>query len=225
MDPSTTTTTTTTTITTNDGNASNAKHRNVESSSHDEPYPGHDETCAKHMEAAMAVHSKHPLLDGHNDLPWALRCCFDMKWSLLELRNDWTPVSVEGCPWRSLHTDIPRLRKGGVGAQLWSVYMPTTGSDGLPMDPATAIALTLEQIDVVHAMCETYPDVLEMVDSAQDIERIFKEGKIPSRCGVEGAHQIGDSLRQIRITITITIKIQLARRSTQYPVARNRTTL
>jgi membrane dipeptidase len=164
-----------------------------------EPYPGHDETCAKHMNDAMAVHSKHPLLDGHNDLPWALRCCFDMKWSLLNLRNDWASEIVEGCPWRCLHTDIPRLRKGGVGAQLWSVYIPTTGSDGNPLDPAKAIALTLEQIDAVHSMCELYPDVFEMVEKADDIERIFREGRIPSMCGIEGGHQIGGSLRTLRM--------------------------
>lgn len=166
-----------------------------------EPYPGHDETCAKHMEKAMAVHSKHPLLDGHNDLPWALRCCFDLKWSLLDLRKDWSSEVIEGCPWRCLHTDIPRLRKGGVGAQLWSVYIPTIGSDGEPIDPAKAIALTMEQIDVVHRMCELYPDVFEMVESVSngDIERIFAEGKIPSMCGIEGGHQIGGSLRVLRM--------------------------
>jgi len=164
-----------------------------------EPYPGHDETCAKYMEDAVAVHSKYPLLDGHNDLPWAVRCCFDMKWSLLDLRKNWTSETVEGAPWRCLHTDIPRLRKGGVGAQLWSVFLPTTGNDGRPIDPATAIALTLEQIDVVHRMCELYPDVFEMVEHAGDIERIFAEGKIPSMCGVEGGHQIGGSLRALRM--------------------------
>ena len=183
MDPTTTTTTTNT----------------IEKRKAVEPYPGHDETCAKHMNEAMAVHSKHPLLDGHNDLPWALRCCFGMKWSLLNLRNDWTPEIVEGCPWRCLHTDIPRLRKGGVGAQLWSVYIPTTGSDGNPLDPAKAIALTLEQIDAVHSMCELYSDVFEMVEKADDIERIFREGRIPSMCGVEGGHQIGGSLRALRM--------------------------
>lgn len=171
----------------------------------DEPYPGHDETCAKYMEQAKAIHSKYPLLDGHNDLPWALRCCFDMRWSLLDLRKNWTGTKIEGCPWQSLHTDIPRLRQGGVGAQLWSVYMPTTTSsdngDGVvvPIDPATAIATTLEQIDLVHSMCELYPDVFEMVDKADDIERIFASGKIPSMCGIEGGHQIGGSLRALRM--------------------------
>lgn len=169
------------------------------SNSNSEPYPGHDETCAKYMEEAKGIHARHPLLDGHNDLPWALRCCFDMKWSLLDLRKNWLNETVEGCPWRSLHTDIPRLREGGVGAQLWSVYMPTMGSDGEPIDPAKAIALTMEQIDAVHNMCELYPDVFEMVEQADDIERIFAEGKIPSMCGVEGGHQIGGSLRVLRM--------------------------
>ncbi len=175
-------------------------------SAEQEPYPGHDETCSKYMKDALAIHSKHPLLDGHNDLPWALRCCFDLKWSLLNLRKDWTGEQVEGCPWRSLHTDIPRLRRGGVGAQLWSVYMPTLGSDGQPIDPSVAIATTLEQIDVVHSMCELYPDVFEMVQSADDIDRIFEEGKIPSMCGVEGGHQMGGSLRVLRMFYKLGVK-------------------
>lgn len=186
MDPSTSNTTST-------SNSSNTSNTNIE------PYPGHDDVCAKFMEQAKGIHSRHPLLDGHNDLPWALRCCFDMKWSLLDLRKQWTNETVEGCPWRRLHTDIPRLREGGVGAQLWSVYMPTMGSNGEPMDPAKAIALTLEQIDAVHNMCEIYPDVFEMVEKADDIERIFEAGKIPSMCGVEGGHQIGGSLRVLRM--------------------------
>jgi len=165
----------------------------------EEPYPGHSETCFNYMDEARAVHSKHPLLDGHNDLPWALRCCFEMRWSLLDLKKDWSGEIVEGCVWRSLHTDIPRLKQGGVGAQLWSVYIPTIGSDGTPIDPATAIALTLEQIDIVHSMCELYPDTFEFVETADDIERIFAKGKIPSMCGVEGGHQIGGSLRVLRM--------------------------
>jgi len=165
----------------------------------DEPYPNHDETCTKHMKKAMEIHSRHPLLDGHNDLPWALRCCFAMNWSRLDLRQNWEGKVVEGCPWQCLHTDIPRLKQGGVGAQLWSVYIPTIGSDGEVMDPATAISLTLEQIDAVHNLCELYPDTFEMVQSARDIERIFREGKIPSMCGVEGGHQMGGSLRVLRM--------------------------
>ncbi len=203
MDPSTTTITASTTSSSTTTTAAAAAATSTTSSNttkaNSEPYPGHDETCAKYMKEAKGIHDRHPLLDGHNDLPWALRCCFDMKWSLLDLRKDWTTETVEGCPWRCLHTDISRLREGGVGAQLWSVYMPTMGSDGEPIDPAKAIALTLEQIDAVHNMCELYPDVFEMVESANDIERIFAEGKIPSMCGVEGGHQIGGSLRALRM--------------------------
>jgi membrane dipeptidase len=95
------------------------------------------------MDDAKKIHSKYPLIDGHNDLPFALRTCFDMKWSKLDLRKDWTNFKIErGCPWQCLHTDIPRLRKGGIGGQFWSVFVPTIISKGLPIDPATAIAFT-----------------------------------------------------------------------------------
>lgn len=167
--------------------------------SRDEPYPGHDETLVKYLDRANEIHSEYPLLDGHNDLPWALRTCFDTRWSNLDLTKNHTGVDVDGCPWRCLHTDIPRLRQGGVGAQLWSVYVPTVDSKSEPLKPGDAIALTLEQIDIIHQMCELYPDDFALVEKADEIEPVFREGKIASLMGVEGGHQIGGSLRAMRM--------------------------
>lgn len=80
--------------------------------------------------------------------------------------------------------------KVGVGGQLWSVDIPTTNSKGLPIDSAIAIAFTLEQIDIVHNMCEIYSDTFELIDKADDILDIFhKRGKIASLLGIEGGHQ------------------------------------
>jgi len=166
----------------------------------DELYPTHKETTSTYITQAREIHSKNILIDGHNDLPWALRNGFAMNWSSLDLTKNHQGSKVEGIPWSSLHTDIPRLRQGGVGAQFWSVYIPTS------VDGPDAIALTLEQIDAVHTMCERYPDTFEMVERASDVERIFKEGKIASMMGVEGGHQIGGSLRCLRMFYRLGVR-------------------
>lgn len=197
MDPATKTNET-------DGNAN--KSDDTSKKQKMEPYPGHDTTNETYMKEALLVHSKYPLLDGHNDLPWALRCCFDMKWSNLDLTKNHTNAKIDGCPWRCLHTDIPRLREGGVGAQLWSVYIPTTDSKGEVLDAATAISLTLEQIDIIHSMCELYPDTFEMVGTAEDIMTTFKSGRISSLLGIEGGHQIGGSLRALRMFYKLGVR-------------------
>ena len=91
------------------------------------------------------------------------------------------------------HTDIPRLRKGGVKAQFWSVYVPAeTDFTG------NALLQTLEQIQIVKDMCQVYPDVFEMAYSANDVKRIAASGKIASLIGVEGGHSIQNSLQALR---------------------------
>ena len=127
------------------------------------------------------------------DLPWAIRNGFDMRLSNVDLSKNQKDLQVDGIPWGCLHTDIPRLKEGGVGAQMWSVYAPATISG-----PA-AIQVTLEQIDLVHQLCDKYPDTFEMAYTGADVRSIFAAGKIPSICGVEGGHQIGGSLRVLRM--------------------------
>ena len=127
------------------------------------------------------------------DLPWGLRNCFNTNWSELDPTKNWSGVNVPGVPWEQLHSDIPRLKAGGVGAQFWSVFIP-----GQLSGPA-AVQCTLEQIDVVHRMCDKYPETFEMAYTAQQVRDIFKAGRIPSMCGIEGGHQIGGSLRALRM--------------------------
>jgi membrane dipeptidase len=91
-----------------------------------------------------------------------------------------------------MHTDIPRLKDGHVGAQWWSVYVPA----GIPEDEA--VKRTMEQINFVYRMAETYPDEFEMAFTADDVERIFEDGKIASLIGMEGGHSIANSLAVLR---------------------------
>ncbi len=136
------------------------------------------------LEEARRVLREVPLIDGHNDLPWQFRVRFRNQLSRIDLRRDLIHLDPR------LHTDIPRLRKGGVGAQFWSVYVPATGYD--------SVRAVLEQIDVVHRLIARYPDVFELALTAADIERIHSSGKIASLIGIEGGHAIGNSLAVLR---------------------------
>lgn len=133
---------------------------------------------------ARALHKQVPLIDGHNDYPWALRG--------LDPGRDFSKADLSK-PVPALHTDIARLRQGGVGGQFWSVYTPST------MTGQEAVRVTLEQIDVVHRMVRQWPETFEMAYTAADVERSFKAGRIGSLIGMEGGHSIDDSLPLLRM--------------------------
>lgn len=130
----------------------------------------------------MEIHRSAPVVDGHNDLPWAVR----------KVGGGFLTTDIAK-PQPSLHTDIPRLRRGGVGAQFWSVYVPTS-----TMQQRSALSTTLEQIELVKAMAKSYPDVFEIALNADDVDRIRSQGKIASMIGVEGGHSIENSLNVLR---------------------------
>lgn len=160
---------------------------------------------------AKALHAAVPVIDGHNDYPWALR----EKVPSLDL----AALDIRGSQ-PTLMTDIPRLRAGGVGAQFWSVYVPAS------MQGQAAVRATLEQIDIVHRMAGRYPDVFEMASTADDVERIEKAGRIASLAGVEGGHSIDSSLGTLRMlhalgarymTLTHTSNVPWADAATDAP--------
>mmetsp|Transcript_31370 Transcript_31370/g.94110 ORF Transcript_31370/g.94110 Transcript_31370/m.94110 type:complete len:397 (-) Transcript_31370:27-1217(-) len=152
---------------------------------------GHD---AALLARARKLHDPpNATFDGHNDLPWTLHEAYEHRLARVDLREPQEKVYCPQIRHRFLHTDFPRVRKGGLTAQFWSVYVPTTIRGDL------AVQKTLEQIDVVHRLCEEYPDELEFAWSAADVRRIVAAGKLASMCGVEGGHQINGSLATLRM--------------------------
>lgn len=146
-----------------------------------------------HMETARRVLANTPLIDGHNDLPWAIR------------RSELAPHDVEatGHDLRGttpFHTDIERLREGMVGAQFWSVYIPFEAlQEG-------AAKVQLEQIDIALQIVAKYPEAFELALSASDIERGFGAGRIPSLLGMEGGHAIENSLGALRAYYALGVR-------------------
>ena len=132
-----------------------------------------------------------PLIDGHNDLPWEIRERFKSDLAAINLGADTKHLPFEPGQ-AALMTDIPRLRAGHVGAQFWSVWIPveTQGFE--------AVQMTLEQIDLVKRMTAQYPGDFAMAYTAADIRRIHKSRKIASLIGIEGGHQINNSLAVLR---------------------------
>ncbi|MEU5272718.1 dipeptidase [Streptomyces hygroscopicus] len=133
----------------------------------------------------------HPVVDGHNDLPWALR---------EQVRYDLDRRDIAGDLSAYTHTDIPRLRAGGVGAQFWSVYVRSDFSGD------TAVSATLEQIDVVRRFTERYAAELRPARTADDMEAARAEGRIASLMGAEGGHSINCSLATLRTLFDLGVR-------------------
>jgi membrane dipeptidase len=147
-------------------------------------------TGAGELAGARAMLGRFPLIDGHNDLPWALREAGRLDFRGADLDR---PVAFT-------QTDLPRLAAGGVSGQFWSVYVPAE----LPGD--TAVRTTLEQIDLVHRMIARYPGRLALALTAADVARAAASGRVASLLGAEGGHSIGGSLGVLRMLYALGVR-------------------
>jgi membrane dipeptidase len=144
-----------------------------------------------HLEAARRVLSSTPLIDGHNDLPWAIRefAASPRDVGAYDLRTR-TPG----------HTDLERLRQGMVGGQFWSVYVPCTA---VAEGPAR---VQLEQIDMARQVIARYADALAPAHDASDVSRVFGSGRIASLLGMEGGHALENSLGALRAFFDLGVR-------------------
>ena len=153
------------------------------------------QTDAALLRHALRLHRAVPMIDGHNDLPWKLRTRGSDSFDSTDLGRvvfSWDSMDIAR-PQPTLMTDIPRLRKGGVGGVFWSTWVPTQ------LIPADAAKVELEQIDIVRRMPERYPRVFALARTADDILRIHRQGRIAVLIGMEGGHVIENSLPLLRM--------------------------
>jgi membrane dipeptidase len=142
------------------------------------------------LEHAEAILSRHPVIDGHNDLAWAIR------------ENAAAPRDVAAYDLRGRAkgaTDLERLRQGHVGGQFWSVYVPADLDAGFARTQ-------LEQIDIARRVIERYPDRLAFATTADDVERALRDGRVASLLGMEGGHAIESSLGALRAFYALGVR-------------------
>lgn len=165
------------------------------------PAVAQEQNDAQLQERARRVMQRTPLIDGHNDLPWALRQNHGSDPHAVDLSVDLDATT-------DLHTDIPRLKAGGMGGQFWSVYVPAS------LPPVEAAQATFEQIDVVRRMVAAHPEAFELAYTADDIVRIHRGGRIASLIGIEGGYSINDSLGLLRVFHAMGVRYMTLTHST-----------
>ncbi|XP_026176140.1 dipeptidase 1 [Mastacembelus armatus] len=157
-----------------------------------------------HFARALQLMSETPLIDGHNDLPWQLRIQFNNELNKVNL------TTLE-----TTHTNIPKIKTGRLGAQFWSAYVPCGAQY------KDAVRQTLEQIDVIHRMCQKYPETFMFATSSQDIMEAFGMNKTASLIGVEGGHSIDSSLGTLRTMYQLGVRYLTLTHSCNTPWADN----
>jgi membrane dipeptidase len=156
-----------------------------------------------HAGRIAALLASHPVLDGHNDLLWEARTLVGYDFDRLDVGAGGTPT----------HTDLPRMREGGLGAQFWSVFVPASlsGDD--------AVSATLEQIDAGHQLVARYADQLAFARTSDEVRGAWAQGRIASLLGAEGGHSINSSLATLRMLHVLGVRYMTLTHNSNVPWA------
>jgi membrane dipeptidase len=157
------------------------------------PAPQRDERLWRR---ALELHRKAIVVDGHNDITEYMA----------DTGYDLGTPSVG-----KYHTDLARLREGGVTGQFFSVYVdrkyaaPDFFTKNYAVQGGSA-RRALDLIDVVYRAVERHPNQLMLAVSTADIRRAKREGKVAALMGIEGGHAIENSLSALRLFYRLGVR-------------------
>ncbi|MFI7501099.1 dipeptidase [Streptomyces sp. NPDC049687] len=150
------------------------------------PYVPEAEAETDHLGRAHALLAAHPVADGYSGLPRALR---HLPWHDLQLGE------------RGVDTDVPRLRKGHVGALFCSLHLP----EGLAAD--RAVGATLEQLDLARSVIATHPEGLRPARTAGQVLDARNCGRVAVVLGPAPAAALDDSLAILRVLHSLGLRV------------------
>ena len=151
-----------------------------------EPYAPVADPDADPLEQAHAILTAHPVADGYSGLPWALR---HLPWYDLELGES------------TVDTDVPRMRRGHVGALFWALHLP----EGLAGD--RAVGATLEQLDLVKTVTRNHPEGLRLAGTAGQVTDARNCGRVAVVLGPAAAASIDDSIGILRVLHSLGLRV------------------
>ncbi|KAI9375775.1 membrane dipeptidase-domain-containing protein [Aspergillus egyptiacus] len=156
-------------------------------------------TPSFHTDPVEQVLQLQPLTDGHNDFPFIIRAFYHNH---IYQSNFSDQIELP------YHVDFPRLARGRVRGQFWSVYIPCNESETTPKPNYEYVHDTLQQIDLVHRLATLYPENLELVPDSAAFRHTFTNSpsRIASFIGVEGLHQIGSSAATLRLYHSLGVR-------------------